>query len=285
MKVSILLPAYKSEKLLSKVFCKSYFNLYLDNPDIELIIYDNGGNGKDLDVLRNDNNYSLDSQALLGIKVVGDGVNVGLNKALNACFEASEGEFIYMPHTDMMMMPGCLESLIGTAKNQAPGKYLFCSRSIEKTSHIPMQLLKDFGTTLEDFNEEKLNEYFKSYKDKGIVTGYRMPFFGHRKLLLTLREYNVKNNFSNGPFDDSFFSYATDNDLFFSCYDIGVRRFWMIEESVVYHLSGHSNNQQSVDKNDKKPYIRLCEKWKALNVTMNIDASEQNLIPWNFKVK
>ena len=46
-----------------------------------------------------------------------------------------------------------------------------------------------------------------------------------------------------------------------------------------------SNKQQSVDRDDLAPYRRLCEKWKKYNITMNIDQSEQNLVPWNVRVK
>jgi hypothetical protein len=179
----------------------------------------------------------------------------------------------------------CLETLLNEAKKHAPGTYLFCSRSIEKSSHIPGQLLKDFCTSLDDFNEESLSEFFSTYNDKGVYTYYRMPFFGHRKLFDKLTEYNIKNGFGDGPFDPQFFSYATDDDLFLNCYDIGVRKFYMVFQSVVYHLSGHSNKQQSVDKDDKTPYLKLCEKWKKYNITTDIDSSVKRLVPWGIKLQ
>ena len=286
MKVSILLAAYKSGDLLQKVFIPGLN----DNNDIqcELRLFDNGGNESYLnksDVWPDEDNKIEKKHYNWEKYFLGDGINIGLNAALNNLAKEMKGEYFYLPHTDMRMMPGCLSALLNAAKNQAPNSFLFCSRSIEKSSHIPMQLLKDFGTNLENYKEEHLLEFFKNYKDKGIVTGYRMPFFGHRKLLDKLTEYNIKNNICDGPFDDSFFSYATDNDLFFNCYDMGVRKFWLVQSSVVYHLSGHSNSQQKVDKDTNLPYTRLLEKWKKFNVTMNIDESEQKLIPWNLKIK
>lgn len=139
-----------------------------------------------------------------------------------------------------------------------------------------MQLLRDFGTTIENFKEKELYEFFKTYNDKGIVSGYRMPFFMHRKLWEKM-----------AGVDDQFFSYATDNDLFLSAYNVGVRKFWMVNESVVYHLSGHSNKQQTVDRGDDAPYKKLIDKWskRGYNITQNIDASEQKLVPWNLKIR
>ena len=113
-KISILLAAYKSEGLLRKVLCKSYFENCLDNPEIEMIIYDNGGNGKELDVLRTDD---VPVDVVLGIKVIGDGRNIGLNAALNECAKVATGEYFYLPHTDMYLMPNWYQPLLEAVKN------------------------------------------------------------------------------------------------------------------------------------------------------------------------
>lgn len=294
-KISILLPAYKSETLLAKVFLKGHIN----PSNTELIIYDNGGNGLTEEFKEDVNAYGKNNPDLWkGIKLddtplkchtvfLGKGENIGLNTALNECTKVATGDYFYLCHTDMHLMPGWDIALLEACKNLPPASFLLCSRSIEKSSHIPMQLLKDFGTSLDNFKEKELYDFFETYKDKGIVTSYRMPFFGHRKLFEKLTEYNTKNKICDGPFDSSFFSYATDNDLFFNCYEIGVRKFWMVQESVVYHLSGHSNKQQNIDRGDFMPYQKLIDKWskRGYNITANIDASEQQLVPWNLKIK
>lgn len=265
MKISILLACYKSKDLLEKIFWPSFSQTA--NYEIEVIFYDNGGNG-DWDFV----DCQSVNQGL--VTCLGNGKNIGLNAALNECAKVARGDYFYLPHTDMCLMPGWDTALLQAAKNQAPKSFLLCSRSIEKSSHIPMQLIKDFGTSPDDFKEKELYNFFNQYSDNGIVSGYRMPFFMHRQL------WEVMNGV-----DEQFFSYATDNDLFFSAYDKGVRKFWMVNSSVVYHLSGHSNKQQTVDKDDRTPYIKLCEKWKKYNITMNIDQSEQALVPWNTKVR
>ena len=251
--------------------------------NIQIILYDNGGNG---DIKKYQHEPRLYGSGILQeIKVIGAGQNIGLNAALNECAKVATGDYFYLCHTDMVLLPNWDKALLEASKNLAPGSYLFCSRSIEKTSHTPFHILKDFGISVESFREKELLEFYANYKDKGIVTGYRMPFFSHKKLLNKLTEYNIKNSICDGPFDNSFWSYATDNDLFFNCYEIGVRKFWLIQSSVIYHLSGQSNKQQNVDKDDKMPYVKLCDKWKKFNVSMNIDQSEQKLIPWNLKIK
>jgi len=278
-KISILLPCYKSEDLLQKVFLPSFFKNTKE--DVELILYDNGGNN--LDYL----SAELQSKGIHNVKVVGNGENVGLNPALNKCAKFAVGDWYYLPHTDMHLMPGWDTALLEATKNQPPGFQLLCSRSIEKHSHIPTQLLKDFGTNIENFKEKELYDFFESYSNKGIVTSYRMPFFMHKNLWKKMEKFNKESGFGEGGVDSSLFSYATDNDLFFTAYHVGVRQFWMVNSSVVYHLSGHSNNQQSVDKDSQKPYIYLLDKWRGFgyHVDMNIDESEQRLIPWGIKIR
>jgi GT2 family glycosyltransferase len=257
--ISILLPSYKSEKLLDKVFIPSLSNWKCN---WELILRDNGGNG-------NIKQYESEN-----IKVIGNGDNVGLNVGLNECAAQAKGKYFYLPHTDMFLLPNSDLSLLKEAKNLPPASFLLCSRSIEKSSHTPFHVLKSFGQDADEFKQDDLMDFFKTYKEKDIVTAYRMPFFMDRHLWKKM----------NGV-DPNLFSYATDNDLFFTAYDKGVRRFWMIQESVVYHLQGKSNGQQKVDKDSNKPYEYVVNKWKKYNVTMNMDQSENNLVPWNVRVK
>ena len=40
--------------------------------------------------------------------------------------------------------------------------------------------------------------------------------------------------------DANYFSYCTDDDLVQEAYDKGVRKFWMVNDSLVYHLQGKS---------------------------------------------
>jgi glycosyltransferase involved in cell wall biosynthesis len=254
--ISILLAAYKSNELLKRVFLPSF----IDNADgiSELIIYDNGGNEQ---LSKNqDDKFSYGR-----VCTIGNGQNIGLNAALNECVKHMKGDYFFLPHTDMWILPNCLRSLQTEAKKHPSHTYLFCSRSIEPAQgHTRHHIIKNFGKEANDFQEEQLGEYFKSYKDRGIEIGARMPFFGHRKLLDKMTEFNIKNNICDGPFDDKYFSYCTDDDLIHTAWHMGVRKFWLLQESVVYHLQGKSNNQQNVDKDSNKPYEYFIDKWQKV---------------------
>lgn len=272
-KISILLAAYKSEELLKKVFIPSFAthgDEWRRRDQIELIIYDNGGNGKlspETSVCRCHASH---------LKVIGDGKNIGLNAALNECAKVATGDYFFLPHTDMYLMPGWDIALLEACKNYPPNSFLLCSRSIEPTKgHTEYHIIKDYGKEPDEFKEEKLLEDFHGYVDRTITSGYRMPFFMHRSLWNKM-----------GGVDPNYFSYCTDDDLVQTAYDVGVRRFLMVYDSLVYHLQGKSNAQQKVDKDSNLPYDYFVQKWKKKYPDAEHPGQwHPRLIPWYLKFR
>lgn len=267
--ISILLPAYKSEKLLKNVFFESLHNS-ARRTAIEIVVYDNGGNG-DLNPER------TVCRCHAGMtKIIGNGQNIGLNAALNECAKVATGDYFFLPHTDMFLLPGWDIALLNACKNLPPTSFLLCSRSIEPGfSHIPSQIKADYGNEWDNFDSKKLMKEFEKFKQSGIVVNARMPFFMHRKLWEKL-----------GGVDENYFSYCTDDDLIQDCYDKGVRRFWMVYDSLVYHLQGKSNSQQTVDKDSDKPYKYFVNKWKGKYPNIHHPGQyHPTIIPFETKVQ
>ena len=266
-KISILLPAYKSYKLLWDVFIPSLKNCSVEH---EVIFYDNDEEGNKF------GGFFSCSMMPLNTKVIGNGKNIGLNAALNECAKVAEGDYFFLPHTDMYLMPGWDTALLEAVKNQPPGKQLLCSRSIEPTKgHTDYHIIKNYGKEWNEFNEEQLLKDFSQYSDRTICTGYRMPFFLHKSLWKRM-----------GGVDPNYFSYCTDDDLVQTAYDIGVRQFWMVYDSLVYHLQGKSNSQQTIDKDSNKPYEYFVNKWKSKYPLVEHPAYwHPKLIPWYMKVR
>jgi GT2 family glycosyltransferase len=266
--ISILLAAYKSEEILKKVFIPGLLNM---KDEVEVIIYDNGGNG---DALSEKPPFFLYDY---GVTVIGDGKNIGLNAALNECAKVAKGDWFYLPHTDMYLMPGWDKALLKVVENHPPKSLLLCSRSIEPTKgHTDYHIIKNYGMEHHEFEEEKLLQDFENYSDSTVVSGYRMPFFLHRTLWEKM-----------DGVDPNYFSYCTDDDLVQEAYDSGVRRFWMVYDSLVYHLQGKSNIQQSVDRDSQEPYRYFVEKWRKRGY---LDARHPGhwhpqLIPWYKEIR
>jgi GT2 family glycosyltransferase len=268
MKISILLAAYNSHELLMNVFIPSLKNCSVD---CEVIMRENSDNR----MLPND--WVNEKGAKISFKVIGDKSNIGLNKALNECAKAATGDYYYLPHTDMFLMPNWDLSLLQAAKNQPPTSFLMCSRSVEPTQgHTRHHIIKNYGMEASEFSMLSLERDFENYKDSTIEVGARMPFFMHRKLWEKMKGV-----------DENYFSYCTDDDLIQEAWDVGVRKFWMVHDSLVYHLQGKSNNQQKVDKDSDAPYRYFVDKWKKRGYS---DASHPGqwhlkLLPFYTKVR
>jgi GT2 family glycosyltransferase len=276
--ISILLAAYKSKDLLMNVFYPSFYNNCKE--DVELIVYDNGNDFPQhisASIHPIDGTFQMNTGREIKFKLIGDGKNIGLNAALNECAKAASGEWFFLPHTDMYLMPGWDTALLEAVKNRPPQRLLLCSRSIEPTKgHTDYHIIKNYGMEWNEFEKKKLLEDFSGYVDRGIVSGYRMPFFLHEKLWRRM-----------GGVDPNYFSYCTDDDLVQEAYDAGVRQFWMVNDSLVYHLQGKSNQQQTVDKDSNKPYEYFVKKWRDRGYK---DAQHPaywhpKLIPWYQRVR
>lgn len=282
--ISILLPAYKSEHLLSKVFLRGLYN---SSSHIELIIYDNGGNGFTKE-LREDvcayygEKSPMGSLILNGthvhhpIKIIGDGENIGLNAALNECAKVATGRHFFLPHTDMYLLSGWDGALRSAASLLPPSSYLFCCRSIEPGfSHIPSQIIEDHGNDVDNFDETGLLKEYNKFRSKHIVVNARMPFFMHRNLWEKM-----------GGVDPHYFSYCTDDDLIQTAYNIGCRKFYMIYDSLVYHLQGKSNAQQSVDRDRNEPYEYFVNKWRSKYPDVSHPGQyHPKLLPFEMRIK
>ena len=270
--ISILLPAYKSDQLLEKVFIPSWVEN--TQADTELIICDNGGNesettGKlDLPMMIEEAKIlSVIKRRRVEINVIGDGKNVGLHAAYNKAFKVAKCDWFYLPHTDHYLLPNWDVELLNATRGMVASKILLCSRSVEHTKgHTNHHKILDFGKTVEEFKQKELMEWYnKEYKNSQesnrMEVGARMPFFLHRSLLDKMADFNQKNGICDGPFDDHYFSYGQDDDIVQTAFHLGVRRFHMAWGSLVYHLGGQSNKQQNVDRGSDEPYFYFKNKW------------------------
>src|SRR3990167_2895477 len=203
--ISILLPAYKSDQLLEKVFIPSW----VENTQSETT-------GKlDLPMMIEEAKIlSVIKRRRVEINVIGDGKNVGLHAAYNKAFKVAKCDWFYLPHTDHYLLPNWDVELLNATRGMVASKILLCSRSVEHTKgHTNHHKILDFGKTVEEFKQKELMEWYnKEYKNSQesnrMEVGARMPFFLHRSLLDKMADFNQKNGICDGPFDDHYFSYV-----------------------------------------------------------------------------
>jgi len=186
------------------------------------------------------------------------GENRGINAGWNWCIENAKYEYIYTPHTDHVVLPNWDIGLAEmTKKIPVAWKFLGCSRSLEKRSHIQCQATGYEYGKINNFDIEKLLADAEKLLENKIVTAPRQPFFFHRMFFDKL-----------GGFDCNFYSFAEDDDKVLAAWDLGIRRFPMTFSSLVYHFGGATNSRQNIDRDLEKPYFYLYDKYKTTHPNM-----------------
>jgi hypothetical protein len=107
-----------------------------------------------------------------------------------------------------------------------------------------------------------LHDDYHDHKDNAIVTGYREPFLMHRKLYEQFdRDAMLR-----------YKAYAGDDHTAMQAYHLGVRRFWMVNGVLVYHMvnpkGGQTNtSKDSQDKDEDWPYNFFVDYWTGMGYT------------------
>lgn len=105
-KVSIITPVYNVEDFVQDMM-ESVFNQTYHN--IELILIDDKGNDKSIDIVNRVKNMA---PSCVSIKIITHEYNKGVSAARNTGIENSTGEYLFFLDSDDMLSPTCIEELV-----------------------------------------------------------------------------------------------------------------------------------------------------------------------------
>lgn len=248
---SVCIPTWNSLEYL-----KICYKGIMDNSSlpVEVIVHDNGSDDGTVEWLKEK-----------GIKHTTVEENKGICYGLNRCLEIAEGKYAMFMHTDMYPLPEWDSHMVILAEEFEDGRFLFCSRSIEPTGNDPHHLILDYGRDNESFQEDKLisDHSLGNFSTGGkIITAHRMPIF-----------FTVDKWKEIGGFDESFCTWAADDDKVMEFYDAGVRNFLMPCDSLVYHFQGKTDAKLKGREKliDPDPDAHFIRKWsdKYPGITIN----------------
>ena len=245
---SILIATLNNEALLSECLyalqCMSkYHNQY--------VIYDNDSSDHTESMIK-----SMTPGPDISYK---KGPNLGQYHALDDCYGRAKYDWCFRIHTDMFMCTPNWEDYFIRAIKKAmhPWKWLMCARSIEPIKgHTYLHIIKDYGPDMYKSRFDRLHDW-REHEDNTIVTGYREPFLMHKKLYEQFdRDAMLK-----------YKAYCGDDHTVQAAHHAGVRRFWMVNGVLVYHMvnpkGGQTNtSKDSQDKDQNWPYEFFVEYWK-----------------------
>ena len=239
---SILIPSWNNLPYLK--LCVNSIKKNSSFPH-EIIVHVNEGNDETL--------AWIESQP--EISYTYSSVNIGVCYALNYSSSLATTDYILYLNDDMYVCPGWDKFLYQEIKSLPDHLIFLSATAIEPRAQSKCSIEKNYGTTLEEFDEELL---LKEYAKLPMVDWQGAtwpPNIVHKSVWELVGKYSVE--FSPGLYSDPDFS--------MKLWKMGIRLFKGVAASRVYHFGS-----VSLKKVKKNPgYFQFISKWGMTSGTFS----------------
>ncbi len=225
---SILIPSWNNLEYLKLCIKSLRKNSQYDN---QIIIAVNEGKDGTLDWLEKQTD----------IDYIHSKSNLGVCYAVNACRSFVTADYIVYMNDDMYVCPGWDKELFDEIKNLNSDKFFLSSTLIEPrktTNPNYVAIIKNFGDTIESFNEKELLDKFSSPDIKNWRGSSWPPNVVHKRIWDLIGGFSVE--FSPGMYSDPDFS--------MKLWKAGVRIMYGVGSSRVYHFGEKSTGRVRKNK-------------------------------------
>lgn len=181
--------------------------------------------------------------------------NVGVCHAMNAMRDLATADYLLYLNDDMYVLPDWDAELKKAIDSCGTQKFFFSSTMIEPRAQSNCSIEADFGTSIENFQEEKLIHSYRQFEFHDWQGSTWPPNVVHKDLWDLVGGYSVE--FSPGMYSDPDFSMKLWNQ--------GVRLFKGLGKSRVYHFG--SISVKRVKQN--KGYYQFIRHWGMTSSTLS----------------
>lgn len=182
--------------------------------------------------------------------------NEGICVAVNLAGGIATEDYVVYMNDDMYVLPGWDTTIMDEIKKLDTDCFMFSSTMIEPTDHSnPSVIVKNYGTSLETFNEALLLKEYNTFEKKDWYGSTWPPTIVHRKYWHITGGYSIE--LSPGM--------SSDDDFAMKMWAAGCRIFRGIGNSRVYHFQSKSTLR--VKKNNGRKQFLM--KWGINQSTFN----------------
>lgn len=231
---SIIIPTWNNLQYLQ--FCLKSLE---ENSTLKIqpIIFVNEGVDGTIDWLKNSNIDFLVSKK-----------NVGICYAVNKARELAKANYIVYMNDDMVVLPKWDIHLLQEIKRLGHNNFMISSTMVEPYfTNNPCVVVKNYGDSIETFKHKELLSNYESLYRKNWNGSSWPPVAVHKDNWDKVAGFSVE--YSPGMYSDP--------DFARKLYQIGIREFIGVGNSLVYHFGSKSTNRL---KKSKGKYIFL-KKW------------------------
>lgn len=173
--------------------------------------------------------------------------NIGVCYALNFCSSLATTDYILYMNDDMYVCPGWDKYLYNEIKNIGHNDFFLSATAIEPKAQSKCSIEKNYGISINDFNEEKLLAEFDSLQMQDWSGATWPPNIVHKSIWELAGKYSIE--FSPGMYSDPDFS--------MKLWQMGIRLFKGISKSRVYHFGSISVKRMKKNQG----YYQFIKKW------------------------
>lgn len=239
---SIMIPSWNNLTYLQLCINSIRKNSYYPH---QIIVHINEGSDGTLEWIQSQPDISYSYSA----------VNVGVCYALNSCRTLAVTDYLLYINDDMYVCPNWDKPLLDEIKTIGHKYFFLSATAIEIKAQSSCSIQKSFGTSIDQFNEERFIKEFAAIPFHDWQGATWPPNVVHKDLWDLVGGYSIE--FSPGMYSDPDFS--------MKLWQIGVRLFKGLEKSRVYHFG--SLSVKRVKRN--KGYYTFIAKWGMTSGTLS----------------
>ena len=223
MKISIIIPSFNNLKYLIFTINSIKKNSFFEH---EIIIHVNDGSDGTLDYVKNNNLLYTFSNS-----------NIGLCSSVNQASKKASTNYIFYSHDDMFYSKNW-DIFLKEELNRLNNNLYYLSGT---TISINNGLINhDCGSSPENFNEDKFNDFIKNDKSKDLQGSHWAPHLIHKELWIKIGGFSEEFNPGDG----------SDPDLCMKLWLNNVRVFKTISKIKVYHFSSITTRKRNISLNN-----------------------------------
>ncbi|HEV7347594.1 glycosyltransferase family 2 protein [Telluribacter sp.] len=211
----------------------------------QLIIHINEGKDGTLDWVQQQHDLSYTHSSM----------NVGVCYALNSSALLATTSYIVYINDDMYVCPGWDEALLQEIQKIGHPYFFLSATAIERTPQSVCSLYGDYGSSPDEFDEERLLKEYSTLPMQDWQGATWPPNVVHKDLWHLVGGYSIE--FSPGMYSDPDFS--------MKLWLAGVRLFKGVSRSRAYHFG--SVSLKRVKRN--KGYYTFIRKWRMTSSTLS----------------
>ena len=223
MKISIIIPSYNNLKYLIFTINSIKKNSFFEH---EIIIHVNEGSDGTLDYVKNN-----------GLLYTFSKSNIGVCSSVNQASKKASTNYIFYSHDDMFYCKNWDVFLKEELNRLNNNLYYLSGTTISINNGL---INHDCGSSPENFNEDKFNDFIKNDKSKDLQGSHWAPHLIHKELWIKIGGFSEEFNPGDG----------SDPDLCMKLWLNNVRVFKTISKIKVYHFSSITTRKRNISLNN-----------------------------------